>query len=198
MTSETYYARRDEQSTTAGGVILAIAAFVSAILVIAGLAYAAGIGPRHQAALAAGGCEPNLSPSGLQCTTVWMLERQYTSMTSSAIQQLNADVADYAANEGRNLAAAETALTAQVTTGNALAASLAQFPFPPAVAPRASALIQAIRARVKLTAEQARSSSLAQMQSFNGQTQAAGVTIVTDLNLVRAALFTRPTASQEP
>lgn len=198
MTSETYYASRDEESTAAGGVILAIAAFVSALLVIAGLAYAAGIGPRHQAALAAGGCEPNLSPSGLHCTTVWMLERQYTSITTSALQQLNADVAAYTASEGRNLAAAETALTAQVTTANALAASLARFPFPPAVAPRASALIKAIDARVKLIAEQARSSSLVQLQSFNGQIQAAGATIVTDMNLVHTALYTRPTASQEP
>ena len=47
---------------------------------IAGLAYAAGTGGRHKAALAFAQCEPNLSPSGLQCTTVQMLTRQYTAI----------------------------------------------------------------------------------------------------------------------
>ncbi len=197
MTSYSY-ARGNEQSTFAGGVILAIVSVLTTVLVIAGLAYAAGTTARHKAALAAAGCEPNLSPSGLQCTTVWMLERQWTQLTTSDIQQLNADVAAYTASERSNLATAEVALTAQVTTGKAFAGSLASFPFPPAVAPQAKALIQAIDARVKLLAEQARSSSLAQLQSFNAQIDAAGAQIQTDMNLVRQALYTRPTAAQEP
>jgi hypothetical protein len=139
-----------------------------------------------------------LATATAPCTTVWDLERQYTKMTTSALQQLNADAAAYTASETSNLAAAESALTAEVTSAKAFDTSLAQFPFPPAVTPRAKALIQAIHTRVQLTAEQARSSSLAQLQSFNGPIQAASTAIRTDLNLVRAALYTRPTASQEP
>ena len=71
--SETYagetYARGGQEQTTAGSVILVAISLLTAFLVIAGLGYAAGTGGRHKAALAAAGCEPNLSPSGLQCTT---------------------------------------------------------------------------------------------------------------------------------
>jgi hypothetical protein len=197
LTSESY-ARGGQEQTTAGSVILAVVSFLAAVLLIAGLIYATGTSERHKAALAAAGCEPNLSPSGLQCTTVWMLERQYMTMTTLAIQQLNTDVAAYTANEGHHLAAAEAALTAEVTSENALDTSLARFPFPPAVAPTVKALIQADQARAKLTAEQARSSSLTQVRSFNDRVKVASAAVQTEMKLVRKALYTRPTANQEP
>jgi hypothetical protein len=200
MTSETYHVRGRPQSTAGGSVILAVVSSLSFVLVIAGLYYAAGDGPRQQRALAAAGCEPNLSPepASVPCTTVWDLERQYTKITTSAIQQLTTDVAAYTASERKNLAAAEAALTAQVTTAQAFDASLRQFPFPPAVAPQATALIQAIAARVKLIGEQARSSSLTQLRSFNAGIDASAAKIQTDMNIVHKALYTRPTATQEP
>ncbi len=184
----------------AGGVILAIAATLSAILVIAGLVYLAGNGPRHQRALAAAGCEPNLSPdpSDVPCTTVWEIERSYTKLTTTAIKQLDADAAAYTANEGINLAAAVAALRAETTSATALETSLARFPFSAFVAPRAKVLVQAIQDRVKLLAEQARSSTLAQLQSFNAQIDAGSAAIETDMNLLHTAVFTRPTVSQEP
>jgi len=192
------YARGGEESTFAGGVILAIIASLASVLVIMGLVYAAGTPARHQRALAAAGCEPNLSPDGLQCTTVWMLERRYTAITTSALGQLNTDVAAYTANEFSNLAAAKASVTVQVATARALDAKLSQFPFPPAVAPRANALIHAVLARVKVMTEQAGSTSLVQLRSFNAEVDADGVVIQKDLDLVRTALFTRPTAAQEP
>jgi hypothetical protein len=192
------YARRGEQSTFAGGVILAIVASLATVLVLLGLVYAAGTTGRHQQALANAGCEPNLSPNGLQCTTVWMLEGRYTALTTSAIGQLNTDVAAYTASEYSNLAAAKAAVTVQVATARALDAKLSQFPFPPAVAPRANALIHAVLARIKVMTEQARSTSLVQLRSFNAQNDADSVVIQKDLSLVRTALFTRPTAAQEP
>lgn len=197
MTSEVY-ARSGQRQATAGGLIIAIASCLAAILVIAGLFYAAGTGARHKAALAAAQCEPNLSPSGVQCTTVQMLTGRYLKITTPAIQQLNTDVAAYTASERRNLAAAEAALTAQVTSATALDTSLTRFPFPPAVAPVASALIRAIHARITLTAEQARSSSLVQLRSFNGRVDAVSATVQTEMTLLRKALVIRPTASQEP
>jgi hypothetical protein len=193
-------ARGGQKSTRAGGVILAPLAILSTFLVLWGLYYATGTGAREKVALAAAGCEPNLSPepSNSPCTTVWDLERQWTTITTPAIQQLNADLADYTISARRSLARAELALTAEVATAKAFDASLAQFPFPPAVAPASSSLIQAIQARITLTAEQARSSSLPQLRSFNARIDAFGAKIQNDMNRVRTALFTRPAVNQEP
>jgi hypothetical protein len=169
-------------------------------LVIAGMIYGTGIGARRKALLAAGDCAavPSLVKTGLDCTTAQQLADRYTRITAPAIQQLNADVAAYTANEGHNLAAAESALMAQVTLAKALDKSLAQFPFPAAVAPRAKALMQAIDARVKLIAEQSRSSSLSRLRSFNHRVKVAGAAVQTDMKLVSKGLYARPTANQEP
>jgi len=195
--SETYAAGGEEQVRVGGAILIAVSV-VSAVLVLLGLVYAAGTGGRHKAALAAAQCEPNLSPSGLQCTTVPMLTSQYTGIVTPAIQQLNTDAAAYTASERRHLAAAEAALAAEVTSGRALATRLANFPFPPAVAPTASALVQAIRATTNLTAEQARSPSLLQLRSFNPRVAAASAAVRADLNLTIKALDKPPTVSQEP
>jgi hypothetical protein len=188
----------DEKSTSVGGVILAAVSLLCTVLVLLGLVYATGTGERHKVALAAGGCEPNLLSVNVGCTTVFMLEGQWTRITTSAVQQLNADVADYTVAERRSLPAAKLALTAELTTAKAFDKSLAQFPFSPFVAPSAKTLMQAIQARVTLTAEQVRSTSLAQLRSFNARIDASGAKIQTDMDLVHKALFTPPTAAQEP
>lgn len=192
------YARGGREHQTAGSVTLVVISFLAAVLVIAGLIYAAGTGERHKAALAAAGCEPNLSPSGLQCTTVRMLTSRYMTITTPVIQQLNTDLAAYSAKERHDLAAAETALRAELASENAFDASLARFPFPPSTAPIAKALIQANHGRAKLTAEQARSSSLTRLRSFNDRVKDASTTVKTEMKLLRKALDSRPTASQEP
>jgi hypothetical protein len=166
--------------------------------VLLGLVYFAGTPGRHREALANAGCEPNLSPDGLACTTVWQLEGRWTSLTTTAVQQLNTDVAAYAASEFQSLPAAKAALTVEVADARALGAKLANFPFPPAVVAPATALHAAVLARIKLMLEQANSSSLVQMRSFNPQIDAIAVEIQKDMNLVHTALFKRPTASQEP
>jgi hypothetical protein len=195
--SETY-AKGGQEQATAGIAILLIAGFLAAALLIAGLAYAAGTGGRHRAALAAAGCEPNLSTSGLQCTTYQVLTSQYMATVTPAIQQLTTDAAAYTASGKRHLAAAEAALTAEVTSEQALGTKLAAFPFPPAAAPTANALAQANQALAKLTAEQARSSSLTQLRSFNQRVEAASAAVQTEMTLTRKALDTPPTANQEP
>jgi hypothetical protein len=184
--------------TTAGGFIIVTISALSAVLVLAGLAYAASTGARHQAALAAARCEPNLSPSGLQCTTVTMLVSRYSALASPVTQQLHTDVAAYAASQRRHLAAAEAALTAEVTVEDAFGQSLARFPFPPAVAPLARTLKQDNQARAKLTAEQAQAPSLRLMRSLNRRVRAAAVAVTTQLRLVSRALTVPPAAAQEP
>jgi hypothetical protein len=192
------YARGGQDSTRAGGVILGAVALLSTFLVILGLYYAAGDRERYKVALAAAGCEPNLLSTNVGCTTVQMLNSRYNSIANPVIQQVNADEAAYTANERHNLTAAETALRAIVTVENEFGTSLARFPFPPAVAPMAKALIQANQASAKLIAEQARSSSLPQLRSFNHRVKAAGAAVQADMKLLRTALESRPTANQEP
>jgi hypothetical protein len=192
------YARGGEDSTLLGGVILAIVATASAILVLLGLVYAAGDTGRHQIALANAGCEPNLSPAGLQCTTVWVLEGRWTALTTNAFGQLNTEAAAYNAAEFSNLASAKLAVTSELATARTLDATLATFPFPPDTVSRATALRMAILASVKVMDKQANASSLAQMRSFNAQLQADGAVIQKDVNNVHAILYIRPTAAQEP
>jgi hypothetical protein len=196
--TETYAQGRPDQSTRAGGFIVLTVSILAAILVAAGLIYALGTGQRHQAALAAAECEPNLSPSGLQCTTMPMLVSRYRRMTTPAVQQLTADMAAYAASERHNLAAAKAALRAEVTSENALDTGLGRFPFPAAVAPIGAALVRADHARARLIAQQARSTSLSQLRSFDHRSRAANAAVQTQMKLLRTALETRPRASQEP
>jgi hypothetical protein len=191
--SETY-ARGGRERMTAGGVIVMASSFLAAVLVIAGLIYATGASARNKATLAAASCEPNLSPSGLQCTTAQMLASHYMAIMNPASQQLSTDVAAYTASEGNNLAAAEAALTAEVTSEHAFDTSLAGMTFPPAVAPIAKALVQANQARAQLTAEQARSSSLTQLRSFNSRVQVAGAAVETQMTLIHKALDSPPPA----
>jgi hypothetical protein len=191
-------ARGGQRSTTAGGVILAVAACLSAFLVIMGLYYAAGDRARYKAALAAAGCEPNLLSINVGCTTVQMLDSRYKSIANPVAQQVNAEVADYTASESHSLTTAEAALRAEVTSENGFAASLARFPFPPSVAPTAKTLIRDMQAQAKLTAQQARSSSLSQMQSFNSRVGAAGAAVETQLRLVSTALAAPVTPNEEP
>jgi hypothetical protein len=208
---------QDGSTEKAGHVILLVVAFLSALLVTGGLIYATGISARHRAAMAAGGCEPSLFISGLPCTTQQMVISQYEGIVTPASKLLNADMAAYQASEGNDLVAAEAALTAQVATEQALDNSLAAVTFTPqnratalalitnaasnsnpvpmaavTFTPRITvivdALIQANQALAKLTAEQARSSTLTQLRSFNHRVQVASAAVQTEMKLVRKAV----------
>ena len=189
MTSETY-AEGSRRHLTSGGIMIMTSSCLSALLLIAAIIYALGTGGREQAALAAAGCEPTLTPPMQQCTTQPILASQYLAVITPATQQLNTDAAAYAASEGDHLAVAEAALKAEVTSERALDASLTAFAFPPAIAPLARALINANQARATLTAEQARSSSLSRMRSFNHRVQLADAAVQTQMRLVRNAVDT--------
>jgi hypothetical protein len=220
--SETYGIGGQEQ-TSVGGVILGAVSFLAALLVIAGLVYAAGASQRHQAAMAAAGCEPSLFISGLPCTTEQMMASRYEAIVTPATQQLNTEMAAYAVNERRDLAAAEADLSAEVATiqgfDNSLAAvtftpqnratadaliqnatstgtpvPLAATIFTPQVTAIADALTRANQALAKLIAEQARSSSLTRLRSFNHRVKVARAAVQTEMKLIRKALDSPPPA----
>jgi hypothetical protein len=123
-----------------------------------------------------------------------MLFNQYVSIMTPDVQQLNTDMAAYTANERRNLAAAETALTAEVASEHSFDTSVGAIQFPPNIAPIAKALLQANQARAALTAEQARSSSLTQLRSFNRRVKADSTAVATEMGLIRKALDGPPVA----
>jgi hypothetical protein len=196
--TERGYDRDGQRRTTAGGVILAAVNILAVFLVVLGLYYWTGARAREKVTLAAAGCEPNLLSINVGCTTVQMLNSQYNKIANPVAQQVNAAVADYTANETHNLTAAETALKAEVTTENGFATSLARFPFPPFLAPTAKTLIRDMQAQAKLTAQQARSTSLIQMQSFNARVGAAGAAVETQLKLLSKTLAAPVTPNEEP
>ena len=196
MTRQTHADGGQGRLLTADGVIVLLASGFAALLLVAAAVYATGIGQRHLAALAAADCEPNLSPSGLQCTTVQMLTSQYLAIFNPASQQLTADVAAYTANERDNLAAAKAALSAEVTSERGFDASMANFPFPPTVAPTAGALIHADQALAQLLAQQARSSSLARLRSFDHRVRVDSAAVEKERRLLRKALAARPTPTE--
>jgi hypothetical protein len=216
--SETYaWPGQDQRMEKAGRTILLVTALLSALLVTAGLIYATGTGARHRAAIAAAGCEPSLFISGLPCTTEQMIASQYGTIVTPVTNQLNTEMAAYAASERRDLAAAEVDLSSEVATEQAFDNSLAAMTFTPqnqhtadvliqnatsngAAVPLSSALftpqltaianalIQANQALAKLLAEQARSSSLTQLRSFNHRVKVARAAVQTEMKLIIRAL----------
>ena len=221
--SETYA----EEETAVGGVLLVAISILAGILVLAGLFYAAGTGTRHKTALALNDCEPSMSPSGLPCNTQQMVLGQFEGIVTPVGKQLSADMVAYRANERHHLAAAEAALTSEVATEQALNNSLAAVaytsqnygnainlitlafdtgnPTPsaailltPQTTVMADALVRANQGLAKLTAEQAKSTTLAQLQSFNDRVDAANAAVLTEINAIHKALEVPPTAAQEP
>jgi hypothetical protein len=118
-----------------------------------------------------------------------MLTKQFLAIMVPARQQLSADQAAYSGDvRRRNLAAAQTALMAEVTSEHTFDTSLVGVTFPPAVTAIAKALIRANEARAMLTAKQAQSTSLAQLRSFNRRVDLAGAAVQKDVKLIRKAL----------
>jgi hypothetical protein len=211
------YAPGGQDEARAGGVIIVAVSILAGILVIAGLIYATGTSARHKAAVLAAGCEPTLFISGLPCTTQAMVIGLYQGIVPPAIRQLAADTAAYRANEKHNLVAAQAALTAAVATEQALdntLATVADTPqnraralrlitgaemignpvpsaavtFTPQSTVIADALIQASQALARLTAQQARSTTLTQLRSFNTRVDTASAAVQTEMNLLHQAV----------
>ncbi len=225
--SETYDADYGEERGTFGGVLLVAISILSGILVLAGLLYATGTHARNKSALALNDCVPSQSPSGLPCNTQAMVLSQFQGIVTPAGKQLNVDMVAYRGNERHHLAAAEAALTSEVATEQALDNSLAAAAYTPQnygnavnlitlafdagnptpsaailLTPQttvmADALMRANQALAKLTAEQAKSTTLTQLGSFNDRVDAANATVLADISAIHRALEVPPTAAQEP
>jgi hypothetical protein len=224
--SETYADYGEEQGTL-GGVLLAAISILAGILVLAGLFYATGTSARHRTALAVNNCEPSMSPSGIPCNTQQMVISEYNGIVNPASKLLAADMAAYNVNEGHHLAAAEAALNSEVAAEQALDNSLAAVAYTPQnygnaitlitvafdqgvptpgaailLTPQATAIANAAirdnQALATLTAKQARSTSLTQLQSFNTRVEADTATVQAEMKLIGKTLAGPITAAQEP
>ena len=225
--SETYAGDYDYEREPVGGFLIAAISILSGILVLAGLLYATGTSARHKTALAVNNCEPSMSPSGLPCNTQQMVIGEYNGIVNPASKLLAADMAAYNVNEEHDLAAAEAALNSEVATEQALDNNLAAVEYtpqnygnainlitiafdtgnntPPAailLTPQATAIadkaLQDNQALATLTTQQARSTSLAQMQSFNSRVAADTATVQNEMKLIGTTLAAQITAAQEP
>jgi len=224
--SETYADYGEEQGRF-GGVLLVAISILSGILVLAGLFYAMGTSARHKTALAVNDCEPSMSPSGLPCNTQQMVISEYNGIVNPASKLLAADMAAYNVNEGHHLAAAEAALTSEVATERALDNSLAVVAYTPQnyanainlitiafdsggstpgaailLSPQATVIANAAirdnQALATLTTQQARSTSLTQLRSFNTRVEADTAAVQAEMKLIGKTLATPITAAQEP
>ena len=223
--SETY--ADDYEREPVGGFIVVAISILSAVLVLAGLFYAAGAHARTKSALAVNNCEPSMSPSGLPCNSQQMVIGEYNGIVNPASKLLATDMAAYSINERHHLAAAEAALTSEVATEQALDKSLAAIAYTsqnyanainlitiafdsggstpgaailltPQATVIANAAIRDNQALATLTTEQARSKSLTQLRSFNTRVEADTVAVQAEMKLIGKTLATPITAAQEP
>jgi hypothetical protein len=223
--SETYV--DDYEPETFGGFLVIAISILSGILVLAGLFYWTGASARTKTALAVNNCEPSMSPSGLPCNTQQMVIGEYNGIVNPASKLLAADMAAYKVNEGRHLAAAEAALNSEVATERALDNNLAAVAYTsqnyanainlitiafdtgantPGAAilltPQATVIANTAmrdnQALATLTAQQARSTSLTELRSFNTRVAADTTAVQAEMKLIGKTLAAPITAAQEP
>jgi hypothetical protein len=116
----------------------------------------------------------------------------YTTVASPADRALTAEVDGYAQNRRRDLAAARSDLTREVTTVGSFDDQLGTVSFPAAAAAAAGALTQADQKLAKLIGLQARAPSLRKMRSFDRRVEAAAAVVKTQVGLIRRALGLPP------
>jgi hypothetical protein len=117
---------------------------------------------------------------------------EYLAAAGPANCRLDAEVQSYTGHEHRNLAAAEAALRAEAVTERWFDQRLLKIPFLPSIAATARALARANERRAELTVRQARSPSLAALQSFTRRHQSADAAVEDQVKVIRRALGLPP------
>jgi hypothetical protein len=181
------YAKDDDEETSGVGIALLVAAsLLAGVLVILALMYAANFDGWRNVPKA----PPDAAaPADAQLAA---LGRSYLAIADPANQQLNSDVTAFTANERSNLAAARANLRAEVATATRFDRQLAAIRFPAATEAIARDVIQANQARGLVITRQARAKTLARMQAFNAQHQAADAAVEAQVKRLRQALHLPP------
>jgi hypothetical protein len=120
------------------------------------------------------------------------LASRYLAIASPANHRLDVEVDGYTDAQHDNLAEARSDLRAEVATEQWFDMHLAEIRFPPYIAVIARSLIQINQQRAAMTTLQARSTSLAQMRSFNREHAAADAAVEDEVKAIRRALNLPP------
>jgi hypothetical protein len=202
-------------SARPGAVIITTASLLAAVLVVVILNFDAGAGARQRDQDAA-----IMAP----VTDLGGLAHRYAAIAGPVNQQLAAEIGNYNANEDRDLAAARSALQAEVTTDRSFDASLAAWlaawkndfaaakalqangmadpdepviinvPYSSSVARTVKALLTADQASEWLITQQAQARTLSGMRSLNGAHQAGNRAVEAQAALLRKELHLPPPA----
>ena len=163
--------------------MILVASLLAALLVVLAVVYA--FVPRQSGASSSPGAASTLSPSAAR----------YLAIATAANHRLEIANDGYKKDELSNLAAAQADLRSEVATETSFDEQLAQIPFPLGIASIVRALILANEQRGTLTARQARSTSLAQLRSFDARHRAKDAAVEVQVRLLRRALHLPPPAT---
>jgi hypothetical protein len=186
MTDAAHGRRRTSQAT------------VAAIGVVGGLAVLAGGCSSGQSSAASS--QPQASPAaasspvttGISGADLRALARQYLKIATPANHLLDVENDGYGDNEHDNLAAARKDLLGEIATEHTFDRQILAIRFPAAIEAVARKLVTSNNARVALTAQQARSTSLAQLRSFDKRHAAANAGLEDEVRQIRVLLRLPP------
>lgn len=186
MTDAAHGRRRTSQAT------------VAAIGVVGGLAVLAGGCSSGQSSAASS--QPQASPAaasspvttGISGAELRGLARQYLKIATPANHLLDVENDGYGDNEHDNLAAARKDLLGEIATEHTFDRQILAIRFPAAIEAVARKLVTSNNARVALTAQQARSTSLAQLRSFDKRHAAANAGLEDEVRQIRVLLRLPP------
>lgn len=120
------------------------------------------------------------------------LAARYLAIARPANHRLDAEVDGFGDHRRDDLAKATADLRAEAATERHFDRQLARIRFPAAIEAIVRALIQANRSRIALTRREARSSSLAELNTFTRRHQAADAAVETPVKALRSALGLPP------
>jgi hypothetical protein len=120
------------------------------------------------------------------------LAARYLAIARPANHRLDVEVDGFGDHRRDDLAKATADLRAEAATERHFDRQLARIPFPAAIESIVRALIRANRSRIALTRREARSSSLAKLNTFTRRHKAADAAVETPVKALRKALGMPP------
>jgi hypothetical protein len=179
----------EEEASRAGIALLVAGSLLAGVLVILAILYADNFDGWRNV--------PKPPPSAASAADAQLAAaaHRYLAVANPANQRLNNEITTFTTAEHSNLAAARTALKAEVATASQFDRQLAAIKFPAAVEPIAQDVIRANQALGRVTARQARAKTLAALQALDARRTAAATAVEAQVKRLRLALHLPAPAS---
>ena len=181
-----------------GATGLLLAAVLAAALGLAGCGSSAGTAAPSGSAQSSPVPSSSATPSSgasVSAAGLRALAARYLAIARPANRQLDHAVDGFEDEQHDDVAKATADLRAEVVTERRFDRQLAAIHFPPAIAGIAAALIQANHARIRLTLQEARSASAAELKKFKRRHAAADAAVEVQVKALRKALGLPPPAT---